>query len=400
MTRPSRNSLVLDGGEIKYRLEAERLATGSAVHVDWLRFTVLLRHAEAPDVEVMFPKDAPVYDSIWDAKTRQIKLHKALSLLPDADYSAGVQAGQLAREVCEALGADFMPAVEPGKGHDFYRYRLPILRNDCEVGWIGYLSSGDSPRQAAQARTMHVNLYGAACTFAARGWSDRLADLIDARHGDITRCDLALDFFDGMAGGLDGVMQDYKNGLCDSGGRKLKCNTVGDWANGRERSFYFGSKEAGKQTNVYEKGDQLFGLDSCNPWVRIELRYGNKLRVLPSDMLRRPADFFSGASEWHAAKLAEIGAIASPEKVRCEGRLALETADAEVTRNLRWLLNTAAPTLAAAFKFLDFEEFQPLLYAKRLPGRLAKFSESEAAAAFARVVNRVIPAGGACPVPA
>jgi len=170
------------------------------------------------------------------------------------------------------LGADFGVVSEVRKGHDFYRHRWSIERNGQEVGWVGYLSSGDSPRQLSQARTIHVNLYGSACTFADHGWTDRMATLIDLRDGDITRCDLALDFFDGMAGGLDQVIEDFKAGLCDVAGKRLKCNMVGDWMNGRERSFYMGSKEAGKQTNVYEKGTSCLVLMSGNPWLRVELR--------------------------------------------------------------------------------------------------------------------------------
>lgn len=399
MTRPSKNSLVLDGSEIKYRLEADRQNSGNAVHVDWLRFTCALRNApQIGDIDALW--EQPVSSTnIWDIEHRKKLLISALRKLPDCDFHAGAQASELAREVCDALGSDFCHAAEPGKGHDFYRYRLPILRNDQECGWIGYLSSGDSPRQSAQALTMHVNLYGTACTFAAAGWRDRMADLIDQRRADITRCDLALDHFDGMAGGLDGVLADYKAGLIDVNGRRLKCNMLGDWANGHERSFYFGNKAGGKQTNVYEKGDQLFGVESAHPWVRVELRYGNKLRVLPSDMLRRPDDFFAGASDWHAAKLRELKDAISPEKIKCETRLSQETVEAEVTRNLRWMQNTAIPTLAAAFKYLDFEEFSPLLWAKRLPGRLSKFNETELHQGFSAAMRRFT-AGGAGPSPA
>lgn len=394
MTRPSKSSLVLDGSQIKYRLEADRTSTGSAVHVDWLRFTCALRNApQLGDVDALWSEPLS-FDNVWEPANRQRAFIAALRRLPDCDFAPGVQASELAREVCEVLGPDYSTASEPAKGHDFYRYRLPILRNDQEVGWVGFLSSGDSPRQAAQARTLHVNLYGNACTFASPGWRDRMADLIDTRQADITRCDLALDFFDGMARGLDGVLADYKTGACDVNGRRLKCNMLGDWANGRERSFYLGNKEGGKQTNIYEKGDQLFGLEANSPWVRVELRYGNKLRVLPSDMLRRPGDFFAGASDWHASKLLEIQTSIAPQKVPCEGRLALETVEAEVSRNIRWMLNTAAPTLAAAFKYLDFDEFAPLLHAKRLPGRLSKFCNDELASGFARAFRRVLPAAG------
>lgn len=400
MTRPARSSLVLDGSEIKYRLEADRVNTGTACHVDWVRFTCALRNApQLGDVDALW--DTPVsVGNLWNPEHRQQLFISTLRKLPDADFGAGVQASELAREVCEALGPDFSHAAEPGKGHDFYRYRLPILRNDQEVGWVGYLSSGDSPRQSAQSRTMHVNLYGMACTFAATGWRDRLADLIDLRKADLTRCDLAADYFDGLSRGLDGVLDDYKTGVCDINGRRLKCNMLGDWANGHERSFYLGNKAGGKQTNVYEKGDQLFGVETNSPWIRIELRYGNKLRVLPSDMLRRPDDFFAGASDWHASKLRELKAGITPQKVPCDGRLAMETVQAEVTRNIRWMQNTAVPTLAAAFRFLSFEEFAPLMHAKRLPGRLAKFSASELADGFAAAFARIFPAGGVSPSPA
>jgi phage replication initiation protein len=398
MTRPAKSSFVLDGSAIKIRLEAERQQTGTLVHTDWLRFTVSLRDAPAlADIDAVWAPRV-ILDNTWDATDRQVVLLRSLGMLPDADYAAAAQAAELAREVCEVLGSDFSHATEAAKGHDFYKYRLPILRNAVEVGWVGFLSSGGSPRQSAQARTLHVNLYGMATTFAQYGWAALMADLIDLRKGDITRADLALDFFHGLPGGLDGVMAEYRSGACDSGGRRLKSNCVGDWANGRSRSFYLGSKEAGKQTNIYEKGDQLFGEESNSPWTRIELRYGNKLRVLPSDILRRPADFFAGASDWHAQKLALLAPGAGAEVIKCAGRLPLAVVDAEVTKNLRWALNVAGPTISAAFAHMG-DAFLSLCSATKLPGRLSKFSNVEVSAAFARCINDST-AWGASPSPA
>ena len=71
MTRPSKNSLVLDGSEIKYRLKADREETGNAVHVDWLRFTCYLRNAPSlADIDALW--DAPVsVVNIWDPEYRQ-----------------------------------------------------------------------------------------------------------------------------------------------------------------------------------------------------------------------------------------------------------------------------------------------------------------------------------------
>ena len=113
-------------------------------------------------------------------------------------------------------------------------------------------------------------------------------------------------------------------------------------------------------------------------------------------MLRRPADFFAGASDWHASMLLKADAIVSPEPVKCSGRLASETVEAEVTRNLRWAFQTAAPTIAAAFQNLG-DEFLELVSNQKLPGRLQKFSASEIKRAFGSAFKRVSTVGGACP---
>lgn len=390
MTRQAKSTLVLDGSEIKARLLAERSASKSVVHVDWVRFTCLLRNVPAPSVDDLFPKQS--FSSIWDDGHRMAEIRKELSSLPDADYAASCQAKDLASTVAESLGQDYTVAPEIRKGHDFYRFRWSIERNGVECGWVGYLSSGDSPRQRSQSRTIHCNLYGTACTFAHHGWTHRLASIIEDRNGDMTRCDLALDFFDGVPGTpdyLSQIVSDYRNGLCNSGGKPLKCNMVGDWANHQSRSFYLGSKEAGKQTNVYEKGHQLFGPDVGSNWVRFELRYGNKLRVLTPDMLRRPADFFAGASDWHASILLLSDQVVIPEPVKTTTRLALETVEAEAVRSVRWFRDVAAPTCAAAIEFLGFEEVYSIIKDQKLPGRLQKFTLPEIKRAFFPALNRL-----------
>lgn len=391
MTRPSQNPLVLDGEDVKARLLAERIETRSVVHVDWVRFTTYLRNADTPSADLLFPSPDLC---AWDDDFRKAQLTRVLASVPDGDFAPAAQAFELAGKVAATLGDDFAVSLEIRKGHDFYKSRWSIERNGVECGWVGFLTSGKNPKQAAQARTLHVNLYGAACTFAASGWMDRLAILIEDVKGDITRCDLALDFFEGFEGGLDQVTEDYKAGLCNVGGRKLKCNMVGDWINGRERSFYMGSKEAGKQTNVYEKGHQLFGADSDSKWVRVELRYGNKLRVLSADMLRRPADFFAGASDWHALMLTRADAIPSPERIKTMNRLALETVQAEVSRSIRWAMDIAGPSIAAAFQYLG-DGFLALCENKKLPGRLARFSPAELAQAFQIAEQRIHQPSGA-----
>ena len=400
MTRAKKTDLVLDGNEVKLRLTAERQKTKQVVHVDWVRFTCNLRAAPTPSADKLFPAPSRDWVKHWRnqeahevraADERKADMLAVLKTIDDPDFSASAQALQLAEQVCEALGPDFSVYPEIRKGHDFYRFRWSIVRNEVECGWVGYLASGDSPRQNAQAKTIHCNLYGTACTFAETGFNHRLANIVEATCATITRVDLALDFFDGFTGGMDRVKADYQAGLMDHCGKQPKCNLVGDWCNGRARSFYFGSKEAGKQTNVYEKGHQLFGPKDDSPWIRAELRWGNKLRVLESDILRRPADFFAGASEWHSRLLREAGAQVTPEPVPTTKRLAAETICAEVKRNVQWLMDTAAPSIALCFEHLGNTSFiEEILLNKKAPGRLQKFSKQEISGAFERAFARVL----------
>lgn len=386
MTRARKSDLVLDGNEVKLRLKAERLRTKSVVHVDWVRFTCRLKNAPLPAVEDLFPSVSPTFESV-----QRERMAKVLAEMSDPDFSVSVQAKALADEACEALGPDFEVEPEVRKGHDFYRFRWSIVRKSTKVecGWVGYLSSGESPRQKAQASTIHCNLYGTACTFAQPLFNLRLAKLIRDTDATITRVDLALDFFDGLHGGMERVRDDYMSGLMDSRGARPGCNLVGDWCNGRARSFYFGSKEAGKQTNVYEKGHQLFGPKDDSPWIRAELRYGNKLRVLEADILERPADFFAGASDWHAALVRESSGSANPVPVPQQSRLASESILAEVKRNARWLRDTAAPSIALAFQYLGVDAFMQLVEHQKLPGRLQKFTTTEVASAYERAFKAI-----------
>jgi len=384
------SALVLDGGEVKLRLQAERTESKTPVHVDWVRFTCFRRNVVPSFLPVDESPSASWEDLTFDPvkwKTQRITQQVLAFRKEHQDpefVDAMNQAYDLAREVCGALGPDFEVHPVIGKGFDFYKFRWSIYRNDAECGWVGFLASSSSPRASSQSATVHTNLYGAACTFAAPGWNSRIADILDMHDAKLTRADLALDFFDGMGYDMEQVKTDYMAGAMDSNGKRLKCNMVGDWANGGERSFYIGSKEAGKQTNIYEKGHQLYGRESQNPWVRVELRYGNKLRVLSSDMLRRPSDFFAGASDWHALQLSRFQSEFTAQKVPTAKALPLETVKAEVSRNVRWILNTAAQSISTAMRYLSESQLHEICdwNVNKVPGRLRKFNPLELQAAF------------------
>lgn len=381
------NALVLDGNEVLLRLHEERTVTRSPVHIDWLRFSINRRHAPVATADRLFPQCRE-----WaDEADKTDKLTEVLRELDDPDFAASSQAMELALNVCELLGPDFSVDPEVKKGHDFYRYRWSIVRAGSECGWVGYLSSGDSPRQSAQAKTLHCNLYGNACTFARPGWHYQLADYLDEHRATVTRCDLALDFFEGISGGMERIGSDYDAGLMDHMGHRPKHNCVGAWrTGGKGRSFYFGSKAAGKQTNVYDKGFQLYGEQDATGWQRVEVRYGNQKRLLPVDLLRRPANFFAGTSEWHASMLAEHGEITAPEAIKTEPRLPLETLMAECTRNARWFLSTAGKSAALAFLFMDRETLAQFIEnCAELPGRLSKFKRAEVEKVYQTMFKKI-----------
>lgn len=412
MRLPPVSDLVFEGREIKLRLQAEREQTGTDVHVDWLRFTVNLRHAPIPTVETLFPSASDAqYDrtgffdmrsiaELEEGKRRQqynrVKLVNELRELDDTDYAASTQAFQLAEDVAAILGPDFEASPDFCKGKDFYRFRFNITRQSKPVGWVGFLSVGNGSRVQQQAKTIHCNLEGMACTFARSGWLDHMANYIDQHRGLITRCDLALDFFDGVVGGIERFEAQYGAGLMDHMGHRPQTDQKGDWWAGgiKGRSFYVGSRAAGKITNVYEKGKQLFGPKDSTNWLRAELRYGNQKRLLPSDMLRRPADFFAGASDWHSALIAEHGAQCLPQPVKTEPRLALETVKAECTRNVRWVLDTAGKSLSLAFELLDADTLSDFMRnCADMPNRLSKFKVEEVRRVYTEVFKQVSASG-------
>lgn len=133
--------LVLDGNEVKLRLQAKRTATGSAVHVDWLRFTIQTRNAPAPSVDDLFPqaekpttpgqdlyewarqnlmggKYAPTASDLKEAE-RFAQLQKLIQSMPDADFAPSAQAKGIAETVAQFLGPDFSVSPQLLKGQDF-----------------------------------------------------------------------------------------------------------------------------------------------------------------------------------------------------------------------------------------------------------------------------------------
>jgi len=101
-------ALVLEGTEIKHRLLAERIETGSVVHVDWLRFTCPLKTSPTPEIDFLFPPPSHEGEGLrrymegTPKERRWIDLCRLVHELPEDEFFAGIQALELCRKVCTA----------------------------------------------------------------------------------------------------------------------------------------------------------------------------------------------------------------------------------------------------------------------------------------------------------
>jgi phage replication initiation protein len=109
----------------------------------------------------------------------------------------------------------------------------------------------------------------------------------------LTRVDIAVDLLQGQHT-VDDAVKWHEQGLFNVGGRNPSTRTDGDWLQQQEgRTLYIGKAKNGKGLRCYEKGKQLGDLDS--KWVRFEVQFGNRDRILPFEMLTNPSAYFAAA---------------------------------------------------------------------------------------------------------
>lgn len=171
-------------------------------------------------------------------------------------------------------------------------------------GWLGYekrADLGDRGKHGvvawggeSQKETAHFELNGQGCALvrcwqAPRAWAE-------ARKARITRIDLAHDDYAGTVWNADRVQAEHVNGDGFKGtdGKKPLSSMVGDWDYGiKGRTYYVGSRAAGKMLRCYEKGKQLGELD--NPWFRVELELKATNRLIPLNVLTSPGQYLAGS---------------------------------------------------------------------------------------------------------
>jgi len=154
-----------------------------------------------------------------------------------------------------------------------------------------------------------ISLSGEACA-SVGDWETLTRFGRDELKGRITRWDGAVDDYAGDYT-VDLAMQLWKAGKFGSGGNQPKMKQDGNWEqpDGSGRTIYIGRRKNGKFMRVYEKGMQLGA--AWHPWVRWELVYGNRDRIIPWEVLTQTWPIHGG----RVSKCAFLGAEGSKPRL-------------------------------------------------------------------------------------
>lgn len=171
----------------------------------------------------------------------------------------------------------------------------------------------------------------------------------------ITRVDLALDDYEGMAFSAAGFRELALQGMFSGKGRPPRYTYIEsghinliDPKAAQKRygmvpdlgcSFYVGARESGKVFRAYEKGKQMQSEDHPN-WQRAEVEIRSKDRVIPLDVLLTPDVYFAGSYPALAGLLEQV----EPERIRTfknkfmvDRQRAIESAATQAGRLINYL---------------------------------------------------------------
>ena len=262
-------------------------------------------------------------------------------------------------------------------------FPLPVSITSAGKGMFGYADTSDVSVWAdgkliriaiiavggeSAGGTVMVDMSGKGCGFVD-DWKAVYATLqdLDAR---ITRVDTALDLLEGFR--IEQFDDMYFAGEFNAGGRIPSRrymeggNSKDQHANGR--TLYLGKKANGKELCIYEKGKQLGNSES--EWLRIEIRFGCRDRVIPHTVLLDPTAYFAGG---FVALETLVNSLAL--RIKTEQR---DVAQMEYDEGMKHLLHhlmaaygTTLYRLSLDMKF-DYKALVDLVAVKGLPRRLEK----------------------------
>jgi len=182
------------------------------------------------------------------------------------------------------LLADFGIPDDWYQGFGRFSYEHGLFHSHIKglaICWGGERSAG----------TLYVNLPGGACHWV-QDWHF-VAEVLQSLAVKLTRVDAAVDDFEGTTYSVQQADADDDAGKFITNGRKPDSHMHDDKGSGKGKTLTVGNRANGKQLRVYEKGREQGHPES--PWIRTEVEYRAKDRVLPYEMLYKPAEYVAGA---------------------------------------------------------------------------------------------------------
>lgn len=230
------------------------------------------------------------------------------------------------------------------------------------AGVLGLVAWGGK----AQRGTVHVSIAGQGCA-RVRDWLGVHAWL-EVHAAKLVRLDLAHDDFMGAVVNIEAAVRWYQEGGFGAGGRRPNYSQVGDWLDPEQvkqgRTFKVGRRASGKECRVYEKGKQLG--DEASPWVRVEVEWRNRERVIPLEALTRPGPYLAGAYACLGFLSASQSRIATTQR---EAKISFERAMANGRHAVGKLLNLALEVFEG-----DYGEVVEALRREGYPARVQPFA--------------------------
>lgn len=372
-----------DGKRVRWTLEQQLRETQERVRIDWCRFTLPL---DAVMPAEAIEDAAPEFLAALDRHGRD--LVRMCRFVQGADDHVGslYLAKRLAQQVAAMSGGVLEVGPAQQSGMDFYTVSCPLVVEGATVGVV--LAGG---RQDAQASTLHVNLYGSACLHVSPAKWRLIRDFIEGGRGWITRADMAVDIWDGFD--IEQMRSRYEAGEFDVRGKRPTESLVGSWWSGHSRTVNIGKRDTGKVCRVYEKGDQLFGHEVEDQWVRVEVEVRNNARVIDLDVLTRPADFFAGAYPFCQNVLDALEVVSHAQRIVTATRLKDKTVHAAVLGFSKWSRNVIGPAVCSLLTMGgDILDHIVATESWRTPGRLRGWAASDLRHAFEQVAGAFAPA--------
>ncbi len=194
--------------------------------------------------------------------------------------------GESMRWVVEQLQR-FLPIdeIEERAGCFGFKHSLRFGNGAGLVAWGG----------ESQRGRVYFSIQGKGCSLVC-AWP-AVATWLESQRAVIKRVDVAYDDFTGQDVSIAWAESQYRAGGFKAGGREPRHSVFGDWLAGdgavNGRTLGIGNRANGKYCRVYEKGKQLG--DPASPWVRLEVEWRGKDRLIPYDILTRPGVYLAGA---------------------------------------------------------------------------------------------------------